>query len=500
MEAKNVALLGFVTAAQEYVEKHMNDGSNLGDLENVDIKRLKEELSAQLKFFAMPEEEKNNLISSGEKAFDEYVEENLKPKANVIDELGQIFNVSFDDYDVKPIKETVVIDDLLETYNAQENEEIAPVSDDENVEILEITNDENKKEESSNKVDGTDEFGLTADDDILLTIANAAAKSDEELAKEFNQKTSEEPKTLDVAFADVMKNEQAKVENPNAPLSEILKNIGGNENSGYYENTELPKENRDVKPVIKSVGTLSSELKNISNNVVQQPTIIQKEMTAQPTNILVNPGLDAVLENERKENFYNVSTEEERATISENIVVEEDKDHTLSEALAGLGKLQKKQETTTTIINPIPEVKETPKVEPQPEKETYVSKPIIKNNYDDKIYSNIMVAYPYLNRNFIIFAYGQKDEIDSSYIIGEDYIILHRLVFTDIEELHEFVEIMMAHNYLVNVDEKKMIVDVIKEFVNREGVILTNIFSIANQAKILNGEYEGYRLFEKEGK
>lgn len=468
MEAKNVALLGFVTAAQEYVEKHMNDGSNLGDLENVDIKRLKEELSAQLKFFAMPEEEKNNLISSGEKAFDEYVEENLKPKANVIDELGQIFNVSFDDYDVKPIKETITNDDLLETYDIQENK--------------------------------IDEFGLTADDDILLTIANAAAKSDEELAKEFNQKTSEEPKTLDVAFADVMKNEQAKVENPNAPLSEILKNIGGNENSGYYENTELPKENRDVKPVIKSVGTLSSELKNISNNAVQQPTIIQKEMTAQPTNILVNPGLDAVLENERKENFYNVSTEEERATISENIVVEEDKDHTLSEALAGLGKLQKKQETTTTIINPIPEVKETPKVEPQPEKETYVSKPIIKNNYDDKIYSNIMVAYPYLNRNFIIFAYGQKDEIDSSYIIGEDYIILHRLVFTDIEELHEFVEIMMAHNYLVNVDEKKMIVDVIKEFVNREGVILTNIFSIANQAKILNGEYEGYRLFEKEGK
>lgn len=468
MEAKNVALLGFVTAAQEYVEKHMNDGSNLGDLENVDIKRLKEELSAQLKFFAMPEEEKNNLISSGEKAFDEYVEENLKPKANVIDELGQIFNVSFDDYDVKPIKETITNDDLLETYDIQENR--------------------------------IDEFGLTADDDILLTIANAAAKSDEELAKEFNQKTSEEPKTLDVAFADVMKNEQAKVENPNAPLSEILKNIGGNENSGYYENTELPKENRDVKPVIKSVGTLSSELKNISNNVVQQPTIIQKEMTAQPTNILINPGLDAVLENERKENFYNVSTEEERATISENIVVEEDKDHTLSEALAGLGKLQKKQETTTTIINPIPEVKETPKVEPQPEKETYVSKPIIKNNYDDKIYSNIMVAYPYLNRNFIIFAYGQKDEIDSSYIIGEDYIILHRLVFTDIEELHEFVEIMMAHNYLVNVDEKKMIVDVIKEFVNREGVILTNIFSIANQAKILNGEYEGYRLFEKEGK
>lgn len=468
MEAKNVALLGFVTAAQEYVEKHMNDGSNLGDLENVDIKRLKEELSAQLKFFAMPEEEKNNLISSGEKAFNEYVEENLKPKANVIDELGQIFNVSFDDYDVKPIKETITNDDLLETYDIQENR--------------------------------IDEFGLTADDDILLTIANAAAKSDEELAKEFNQKTSEKPKTLDVAFADVMKNEQAKVENPNAPLSEILKNIGGNENSGYYENTELPKENRDVKPVIKSVGTLSSELKNISNNAVQQPTIIQKEMTAQPTNILVNPGLDAVLENERKENFYNVSTEEERATISENIVVEEDKDHTLSEALAGLGKLQKKQETTTTIINPIPEVKETPKVEPQPEKETYVSKPIIKNNYDDKIYSNIMVAYPYLNRNFIIFAYGQKDEIDSSYIIGEDYIILHRLVFTDIEELHEFVEIMMAHNYLVNVDEKKMIVDVIKEFVNREGVILTNIFSIANQAKILNGEYEGYRLFEKEGK
>ena len=34
----------------------------------------------------------------------------------------------------------------------------------------------------------------------------------------------------------------------------------------------------------------------------------------------------------------------------------------------------------------------------------------------------------------------------------------------------------------------------VKEFVNTDGKILTNIFEIANQARLLHGEYEGYRV------
>ena len=55
---------------------------------------------------------------------------------------------------------------------------------------------------------------------------------------------------------------------------------------------------------------------------------------------------------------------------------------------------------------------------------------------------------------------------------------------------------MMSHEYFVNVDEKQMIVDTFKEHVNSDGKILTDIFEIANQAKLLTGEYDGYRIIE----
>ena len=39
-----------------------------------------------------------------------------------------------------------------------------------------------------------------------------------------------------------------------------------------------------------------------------------------------------------------------------------------------------------------------------------------------------------------------------------------------------------------------MIVDLFKLYRNSDGKILTNIFEIANQARLLHGEYEGYRV------
>ena len=52
----------------------------------------------------------------------------------------------------------------------------------------------------------------------------------------------------------------------------------------------------------------------------------------------------------------------------------------------------------------------------------------------------------------------------------------------------------MNHDYRVNVDENKMIVDIFKDMINTDGKILTNIFEIANQARVLDGNYEGYRV------
>ena len=60
------------------------------------------------------------------------------------------------------------------------------------------------------------------------------------------------------------------------------------------------------------------------------------------------------------------------------------------------------------------------------------------------------------------------------------------------------MEVILAHGYAVNVDEKQMIVDVFKSHVNTDGRILTDIFEIANQAKLLDGEYEGYKIIEND--
>lgn len=110
------------------------------------------------------------------------------------------------------------------------------------------------------------------------------------------------------------------------------------------------------------------------------------------------------------------------------------------------------------------------------------------------IYAQINELYPYLSRGFVRSVYDLKELIAQEYPVDHNVIILHRLVFTNLEELRQFAEIVLNHDYRVNVDETKMIVDIFKEFRNTDGKILTNIFEIANQAKLLNGEYEGYRV------
>ena len=118
------------------------------------------------------------------------------------------------------------------------------------------------------------------------------------------------------------------------------------------------------------------------------------------------------------------------------------------------------------------------------------------NELNKKIYDSIVALYPYLSNGFIKGVYKLKESFASDYKEGQKIIILHRLVFADLEGLRQFVDVMMSHEYFVNVDEKQMIVDTFKEHVNSDGKILTDIFEIANQAKLLTGEYDGYRIIE----
>lgn len=110
------------------------------------------------------------------------------------------------------------------------------------------------------------------------------------------------------------------------------------------------------------------------------------------------------------------------------------------------------------------------------------------------VYAQINELYPYLSRGFVRAVYDLKEAIANEYPINHRIIILHRLSFNNLEDLRQFAEIVLNHDYRVNVDENKMIVDIFKEVINTDGKILTNIFEIANQAKLLEGNYEGYRI------
>ena len=119
-------------------------------------------------------------------------------------------------------------------------------------------------------------------------------------------------------------------------------------------------------------------------------------------------------------------------------------------------------------------------------------------NSKEKIYDTISSLYPFLSRVFIKSAYDLKEEIANTYKINEEIILLHRVFFREVEYLRRFSEIMLSHNFQINVDEKQMIVDTFKKYINEDGLILNEIFSVANQAKLLCGDYEGYRILTKE--
>ena len=116
----------------------------------------------------------------------------------------------------------------------------------------------------------------------------------------------------------------------------------------------------------------------------------------------------------------------------------------------------------------------------------------------DQIFDRISKIYPYLSDGFVRSVYELKESLASEYPIGTRLIVLHRVSFNDVENLRKFVEIGLNHDYTINADENKKIVDIFKEFVNSDGRILTNIYEIANQGYLLNGNYEGYNIIVEE--
>lgn len=312
--------------------------------------------------------------------------------------------------------------------------------------ILEATKDENIDEEFS--YDGDD---ISLSDDVPLSekLSNYADHTDEE-------------KEDDYLFDDVNVDEQGSI-------SSFLSELKDDDQISLQED-DVPGM-RSLSELIESCNTLCpSEDKEDAPEIVENDYLEEYNNRSLEELYIPNPGLDILEQGE-----FDLGIDKS------------DEDSDEDEADFDLGP----KEETDYVGELFDEFTNN-----EYEVDDFKNKQQRINELNKKIYDSIVALYPYLSNGFIKGVYELKESFASDYEEGQKIIILHRLVFTDLEGLRQFVDVMMSHEYFVNVDEKQMIVDTFKEHVNSDGKILTDIFEIANQAKLLTGEYDGYRIIE----
>lgn len=314
--------------------------------------------------------------------------------------------------------------------------------------ILEATKDENIDEEFS--YDG-DEISLLDDVPLSEKLSNYADHTDEE-------------KEDDYLFDDIDVDEQGSI-------SSFLSELKDDDQISLLED-DVPGM-RSLSELIESCNTLCpSEDKKDAPEIVENDYLEEYNNRSLEELYIPNPGLD-ILEQEEFDLGIDKS----------------DEDSDEDEADFDLGS-NKETDYVGDLFDEF--------TNNEYEVDDFKNKQQRINELNKKIYDSIVALYPYLSNGFIKGVYELKESFASDYKEGQKIIILHRLVFTDLEGLRQFVDVMMSHEYFVNVDEKQMIVDTFKEHVNSDGKILTDIFEIANQAKLLTGEYDGYRIIEED--
>ena len=314
--------------------------------------------------------------------------------------------------------------------------------------ILEATKDENIDEEFS--YDG-DEISLLDDVPLSEKLSNYADHTDEE-------------KEDDYLFDDIDVDEQGSI-------SSFLSELKDDDQISLLED-DVPGM-RSLSELIESCNTLCpSEDKKDAPEIVENDYLEEYNNRSLEELYIPNPGLD-ILEQEEFDLGIDKS----------------DEDSDEDEADFDLGS-NKETDYVGDLFDEF--------TNNEYEVDDFKNKQERINELNKKIYDSIVALYPYLSNGFIKGVYELKESFASDYKEGQKIIILHRLVFTDLEGLRQFVDVMMSHEYFVNVDEKQMIVDTFKEHVNSDGKILTDIFEIANQAKLLTGEYDGYRIIEED--
>lgn len=472
MKPKNIMLLGFVNRAVDYLDKHLDERSDptLTELKNIDLVSLKKELSESLGFsFGSMPPEVDSLMSAGEDVFDQFIDAHGN-KESLSEELGRMLDVDFDNENVEnePVRNNESdLDRLLAFYN------LDGVFEDNNSEVPDIqpeTADYKAPYQEVDIPDQTDDvknlFDLTDEDNELLQqITENVNKVNN--GESINQNdTDYQSRELDSIFNEVLAHEDiAEVEEEKERMKKKTEVEPSDDKKDAYID-ELFRYFDDNEPNISPFGLPDDNKSSVSpSSSVDKDDIIRmvQDLQASRENLYKEDELYAGNDAE------NPGEDKDLFPVHDDPDREEDDVYTSGLIDELRMKMMREDQERETLEQELRETSE-----------------------------HIREIYPYLSVSFIMGVCSMKDAIANEYLTVDKVIVLHRLSFKDVENLRQFVEITLKHNYQINADEKKLIVDAIKECENTEEKIISSIFDIANQAALLNGDYEGYRIMSEE--
>ncbi len=452
MEPKNVMLLGFVNKAAEYLDRHMDEklSDSMSELKNIDLDSLKRELMKELE--ASPDDTAEELLKAGSDAFDKFMD--LNKEESLSDEFDRMFDVDLDEE--KPVGQTK--DELTDFLVQHHLEEEFGLDKDAKEEV---PTEETKEEEN--------DYDLSPEEsEMLELIAQNVNRKPEDKS---DDTLSGANKDLDTIFSELVAAEDRK-EEAEETAGEEKKEVKEKET----ETEAVPQEQKEViiAPKLDSeeFGYIENPLVD-SNAEVWEPEpdesdLVFPEQVGKDDIIRliqdIQPNSDVYYN--KIENFMDLQQKEDSR------------------------KKEKSKQENRYVSSLIDDLKAKMDKEDDVKKEA-------EEAYR-QIFDSIHKTYPYLSNAFIRNVYDQKDEIAKDYPLNEKVVILHRTAFRNVENLRQYVEIALKHGYMINADEKKLIVDVFKVHVNSDGKIMASIYEVANQSALLSGEYEGYKVLLEE--
>lgn len=526
MEPKNVMLLGFINKAVDYLEKHMDDQSDakLAQLKNLNLNALESELKGNLdSSLGTMNSTIQTLLQAGEDSFDKFID--IPQKEKISNEIDRMFDVDLDNDE--PLDQKASLEDLLSFYNLGDD----MLLDEEN---LDHRFSSIKEQPARRKPVVMDEEQLERNFEAF--VGHTPKKGNDldvlELQNNFERFVATDPtRRSNKKFDEYV---YIRDDDRIPDFSSSRRNEPGFSNYGIYNNPgtdpvdiqPLRKETKKEteEPVFMMSEEDSKLLDMIARNVEKnqesgslQSKFAEPKKTLELDNVFSEvvsneseydgPKLDDIVDSETVENLIDYATDDDLVSPADN--------NDILKLLQDMDVANQKNYYDDQMFDTNNNVYNEDAISPEHTYQSLQQQPGFVNTLIDdlrskmiqederrqaieeeyaQVFDRIHKTYPYLSSGFVRSVYELKDSIANEYPFNVKIIVLHRVIFKEVEYLRQFVEIALNHDFSINADEDKMIVDVFKEYINTDGKIITSIFDVSNQAALLGGEYDGYRV------